>query len=140
MLKELDSKADNKLMQNRRKYPRVDVFSPVSYICIDKNGNTIGQSMGVVLNVSQNGILLEASCLVESEYVRLMATDFNNKLIEIKGKIEYCKKDKSDKFKAGISLQGTHEENVRFERKLLKSHRYRKHNLGVANKKYSELV
>ena len=140
MLKELNSSADNKIMQNRRKYPRVDVFSAVSYICIDKNGNPLNQNMGAVLNISQNGVLLEASCLVESEYVMLMATDFNNKLIEIKGKIEYCKKDKSDKFKAGISLQGTHEENVRFERKLLKAHCYRKHNLGVANKKYSELV
>ena len=96
--------------------------------------------MGVVLNVSQNGVLLEASDPVESEYVMLMATDFNNKLIEIKGKIEYCRKNKSDKFKAGISLQGTHEENVRFVKKLLKAHRYRKHNLGVANNKYSELV
>ncbi len=140
MLKELNSRADNKLMQNRRKYPRVDVFSLISYICIDKNGNPLNQNMGVVLNVSQNGILLEASCLVESEYVMLMATDFNNKLIEIKGKIEYCRKNKSDKFKAGISLQGTHEENVRFVTKLLKAHRYRKHNLGVANNKYSELV
>ena len=127
-------------MQNRRKYPRVDVFSLISYICIDKNGNPLNQNMGVVLNVSQNGILLEASCLVGSKYMMLMAADFNNKLIEIKGKIEYCRKDKSDKFKAGISLQGTHEENVRFVTKLLKAHRYRKHNLGVANKKYSELV
>jgi c-di-GMP-binding flagellar brake protein YcgR len=133
MLKELNSKADNNFMQDRRKYPRVDVFSSISYICIDKNGNTIGQSMGVVLNVSQNGVLLEASCLVESEYVMLMAVDFNNKLIEIKGKIEYCRKDKSDKFKAGISLQGTYEENVRFVKKLLKANRYRKHNLGVTN-------
>ena len=133
MLKELNSKADNNFMQDRRKYPRVDVFSSISYICIDKNGNIVSQNMGVVLNVSQNGVLLEASCLVESEYVMLMAVDFNNKLIEIKGKIEYCRKNKSDKFKAGISLQGTHEENVRFVKKLLKAHRYRKHNLGVAN-------
>jgi len=127
-------------MKDRRKYPRVDVFSLVSCFCIDKNGNTVSQNMGVVLNVSQNGVLLEASDPVESEYVMLMATDFNNKLIEIKGKIEYCRKNKSDKFKAGISLQGTHEENVRFVKKLLKAHRYRKHNLGVANNKYSELV
>ena len=118
MLKELNSRADNNRMKDRRKYPRVDVFSLVSYICIDKNGNTVSQNMGVVLNVSQNGVLLEASDPVESEYVMLMATDFNNKLIEIKGKIEYCRKDKSDKFKAGISLQGTHEENVRFVTKL----------------------
>jgi hypothetical protein len=117
MLKELNSKADNNPMKDRRKYPRVDVSSLVSNICIDKNGNTIGQSMGVVLNVSQKGVLLEASCLIESEYVILMAVDFNNKLIEIKGKIEYCRKDKSDKFKTGISLQGTHEENVRFVKK-----------------------
>jgi hypothetical protein len=100
----------------------------------------LGQNMGMVLNVSQNGVLLEASDPVESEYVMLMATDFYNKLIEIKGTVEYCRKDKSDKFKAGISLHRTHEENVRFVKKISKAHRYRKHNLGVANKKYSELV
>ena len=38
----------------------------------------MGQSMGVVLNISQNDILLKTSCLVESEYVMLMAADFNN--------------------------------------------------------------
>ena len=127
-------------MKDRRKYPRVDVFSLVSCVCIGENGNILGQNMGVVLNVSQSGILLKTSCLVESEYVMLTAADFNNKLIEIKGKVEYCRKDKSDKFKAGISLQGTHEENVEFVKKILKAHRYRRHNLGVTNKKYIESV
>jgi hypothetical protein len=41
----------------------------------------MGQSMGVAFNVSQNDIILKTSCLVESEYVMLMAADFNNKSV-----------------------------------------------------------
>ena len=45
----------------RRKYPRVKVYYPISYVCMDKNGRIVQENMGVALNISQSGILVETA-------------------------------------------------------------------------------
>ena len=45
--------------EERRKYPRVPICDPISYISIDSDGNPLGQNMGMVLNASQIGIKIE---------------------------------------------------------------------------------
>jgi hypothetical protein len=45
----------------RRKHPRVKVYYPISYVCTDKNGSIVQQNIGVVLNNSQSGILIETA-------------------------------------------------------------------------------
>jgi hypothetical protein len=34
----------------RRKYPRVRVYYPISYVCTDENGCIVQQNMGVALD------------------------------------------------------------------------------------------
>jgi hypothetical protein len=34
----------------RRKYPRVKVYYPISYVCTDKKGCIVQENMGVALN------------------------------------------------------------------------------------------
>jgi hypothetical protein len=82
--------------------------------------------MGVALNISQNGLLIESMQKVESKYLSLMGSAQHNNLIQIKGKVAYCRKDESGKFKIGIMLQGTHEENVRFVKGLIRAYHYQK--------------
>ena len=45
----------------RRKYPRVKVYYPISYICSEKSGRIVQENMGVALNISQSGILIETA-------------------------------------------------------------------------------
>ena len=82
--------------------------------------------MGIILDISQSGILMETIQEVESKYLSLMVSTQTSKLIEIEGKVAYCRQAESGKFKTGIILQGTHDENVRFVKELIRAYHYHK--------------
>lgn len=110
----------------RRKYPRVKVYYPISYVCMDEDGCVKQENMGVALNISQSGILMETADSIFSKYVKLISVDLKENIIEIRGKIAYCKKDKSGKYRTGISFKGTHAQNIHFAKGLIKSYHYKK--------------
>ena len=114
----------NKL--EKRKHPRVKIYYPISYVCTDKKGSIVQQNMGVALNISQSGILIETADSVFCKYILLTSLDLNGNAIEIKGKIAYCKKNESTKYRVGISFEGTHAQNINFAKKLIKSYHYNK--------------
>ena len=110
----------------RRKYPRVKVYHPISYVCTDKKGCAVQQNMGVALNISQSGILIETADSVFSKYISLIYVDLNKNIIEIKGKVYYCKKNKSEKYRIGISFEGTHEQSIHCAKGLIRAYHYKK--------------
>ena len=109
-----------------RDYPRVKICNTVSCIGSDEDGTVIEQVIGVVSDISQNGLLIESIQEVESANLSLMASTKENSLIEIKGKVTDCRKAKSGKFRTGILLQGTHEEIVRFIKELVEAFHHQK--------------
>jgi len=110
----------------RRKYPRVKIYYPISYVCIDEKDCVVQQNMGVVLNISQGGILIETADSVFSKYISLISVDIKENIIEIKGKVAYCKMSKTKKYRVGISFEGTHAQNIRFVKTLIRSYYYNK--------------
>ena len=80
----------------------------------------------MVLDISQNGLLIESIQEVESKNLSLVASTQKNNLIKIEGKVAYCRKAESGKFRTGILLQGTQEENVRFVKDLIRAYHYQK--------------
>ena len=110
----------------RRKHPRVKVYYPILYVCTNEKGSIVQQNMGVVLNISQSGILIETADSVFSKYISLTSVDLNGNVIEIKGKIAYCKKNESTKYRVGISFDGTHVQNIRSVKALIRSYYYNK--------------
>ena len=111
---------------DKRKYPRVETRNVVSYVCVDKEGNEIGEGMGETLNISQGGILLKSPYPIESEFILLMSIDLKNNIMKIKGKIAHSKKDKSGKYETGISFLGTHDENIQTIKSFIKTYHSRK--------------
>ena len=114
----------NKL--ERRKHPRVKIYYPLSFVCTDEKGSIVQQNIGVVLNISQGGILIETANSVFSKYVSLTTVDLNRNVIEVKGKVAYCKENESTKYRVGISFDGTHAQNIRFVKGLIRSYYYNK--------------
>jgi hypothetical protein len=82
--------------------------------------------MAVVLDISQNGVLIESLQEVESTNLSLMASTQKNSLIKIEGKVAHCRKSESGKFRTGVKLQGTHEENIRFVKELIRAYHHQK--------------
>ena len=109
-----------------RTHQRVILNKGLSYSGLDANQNVIDRYMGVALNISQNGIQLETDRIIYTEQILLMFFDYQSNYIATQGKVVYSNKDKSGKFKTGIQLQGTKEENLQFVKKLLKTYHYQK--------------
>jgi Tfp pilus assembly protein PilZ len=103
----------------KRKHPRVPIHNLVSYVCLDEDGKPIKNLMGTALDVSQGGLLLETTHQIESGDVVLITTDDQDRLIEINGKAAYCREIGDGKFYVGISLQGSHNENIQFIRSMI---------------------
>ena len=109
-----------------RTYERVKINKGLSYNGLDVHSRVVDRYMGVALNISQNGIQLETDLMITTELILLMFFDYNSQYIATKGKVVYSNKDASGKFKTGIQLQGTKEENLQFVKKLLKTYHYQK--------------
>ena len=111
----------------KRKYARVKIFILISYTCVDKDGEILGQNQGTALDISQGGLLLETVSVINTEYVLLTIIDLENKMLELEGKVVYCKKTGFGKYRAGISFQGSLEENIKFASKIVRTYHSHKH-------------
>jgi c-di-GMP-binding flagellar brake protein YcgR len=110
----------------RRKYPRVPIYDPISYLCIDGTGKILAQDMGVARDISQGGIQIETLRDIEEKAIRLAFVDNDKEMVEIKGEVVYCRKNDQARFRVGIRLCGQHEENVDFVKKLIKFYHVQK--------------
>ncbi len=112
--------------EERRKYPRVQIFDPISYLSLDSDGGMRQQNVAVVRNVSQTGIQIEAFLEIRSKKLSLMFFDLNKNQIEVKAKVVYCKRNESGQFSIGVHFIGNEAENLRFVKVLVKSYHYQK--------------
>ena len=107
----------------RRKHPRVEIHHPISYVCIDDSGYEIDQGMGSSINISIGGILIETHDPIELRDILLMAIGIKDELIDIKGKVVYCRAEDSGMFQTGIRFLETNEKIRLFVMSLIKTYR-----------------
>ena len=110
----------------KRKHPRVNIHYPISYVCTDGNGCIVQQNMGVALNISQSGILIETAESVFYKHITLISIDFSKHIIEIKGRVAYCKKNGSEKYRIGIRFEATYAQRMDFVKRLTRAYYYDK--------------
>jgi c-di-GMP-binding flagellar brake protein YcgR len=118
---------------DRRKFPRIKVCNPISYDCVDRDGILIDQNMGIALDISQNGILLETAQMIRSKYIYLLFVDMENDLIRITGRVVFSVKNKNNNFKSGINFHGTGKENLDFAKRIVKAYHHQKSDLVLIN-------
>jgi len=108
----------------KRKHPRIKIYHPISFVGMDEDGNIIEQHMGVALDISQGGILVESLQEVESVLLALSAVDSNNEFIEIKGEVAYSNMHPTGKFRTGIRFQSSPAENIQFAKRIVRAYHY----------------
>ncbi|MDX1708429.1 MAG: PilZ domain-containing protein [Desulfobacterales bacterium] len=114
----------------RRQYPRVKTSNLISYVSQAPNGRIVEQNMAKALNISQSGIFLETTHRILSDSISMMSVDDGNNLIELKGEVIYSSERSNGRFGAGVRFQGTHNQNIQFAMKLVKSFNAQKHNVA----------
>ena len=112
--------------EERRRYTRVQIYDPISYLSVDVDGEVLEQNVAVVRNVSQTGVQIESFLPIRSEYISLMFFDMDQKPIEVKGEVIYSERNDSDQYNIGISFIGKKKETLQFVKALVKSYHYQK--------------
>lgn len=117
---------------DQRKHTRVMTRNLISCFSFDENGKLISHGLGIALDISKGGILLETPEPVESGLLVLSAVDWENNLVEVKGKLIYSKKSSIGTYLSGIELVGVDGRVKNFITKLIKDYNYRGYNLFIA--------
>jgi hypothetical protein len=113
----------------KRRHVRVETSNCILYESFGNEGTIVSRSMGKAVNISQSGILLETPSPIEVEAVTLVTADLEGKLIEINGKVIYCRETDSGIYQSGVSFIGSDEETAKFAVKLVKLYHHRKQNV-----------
>ena len=108
------------IFTERRKHSRVKTDKPISYVCIDDSGYEIDQGMGSATEISMGSILIETHDQIELRDILLMAIGIKDKLIDIKGKVVYCRAEDSGMFRTRIQFLETNEKIRLFAMSLIK--------------------
>jgi len=69
-------------ISERRKYPRIRIYSSISCIGVDSDGSCVGQYLGTVQNVSQIGLMIETFEELDADFAQLSIVDLENNLQE----------------------------------------------------------
>ena len=125
---------------NRRKHKRVKTRNLISYLSFDETGKLISNGLGIALDVSQGGILLETPYFIKTGMIILAATDRENRLFEVKGKLIHSTKASNGLYHSGIKIIGIDARVRAFITKLVKEYNYQGYNLFITiAKKMNEL-
>jgi c-di-GMP-binding flagellar brake protein YcgR len=117
---------------DRRKHTRVKTSNLISYYSFDETGKLISHGLGIALDISKGGILLETPYAIESGPIVLAAVDSENNLVEVKGKSIYSVKESNEMYRSGVEFVGIDEGATEFILNLIKDYNYRGYKLFVA--------
>ena len=117
---------------DRRKFRRVKTRNLISFLSFDKSGELISNGLGIAVDVSKGGILLETPYPIAKGLIVLAATDSVNELFEVKGKLMHSQKASTGTYLSGIEFIGIDERVKNFITNLVKEHNYRGYNLFIA--------
>jgi hypothetical protein len=91
--------------------------------------------MGIALDISKSGILLETPNSIKSGFLVLTATDKLKKFIEVNGRLIYSKKSSRGTYLCGIEFIGNDERVIDFITKLIRVYNVQRNNLFIILKK-----
>ena len=117
---------------DQRKHPRVKTNNLVSYFSFDGAGKFISHGIGIALDISKGGILLETPCAIESGLIVIATLDWENNLVEVNGKLVYFIKKPIEMYLSGIEFIDSNKKIVEFIVNLVKGYNYRGYNLFIA--------
>ena len=107
------------MVTEKRQHQRVSTLNLLYYVCLDENGSHLDQGMGKTLDISQGGILMETHIQIEAKFIMLLALEFEEELIDIKGEVVYSRKNESDMFESGVKFLEPDEKITRIVNSLI---------------------
>ena len=115
----------------KRKDQRVKTQNLISYYSVNEAGEIIAHGLGIAMDISKGGILLQTPDPIESNIITLASTDRKKNLIEVKGELAYSKKIFTGTFFSGIKFIDSKERVNKFIVNLIKEYNFHGYNLYI---------
>jgi CRP-like cAMP-binding protein len=96
--------------REKRKHERIESLNLLNYLCMDENHEFVESGMGRTLNVSLSGILLETHVPIESRRAISLAIGLEDDVVNILGRIVYCRKGRDEMYQSGVHFFEREEE------------------------------
>ena len=111
-------------MSNNRKYPRINIRVLASFDCYNEDGELFFQKLGVILDISLGGMLIETDDIIKANYVEIVFVNHEHNLVSVVGSIVHSRKSENGKAKTGLCFHGADTENVKIATNLIRAHFY----------------
>jgi len=115
-------------MNEKRLHPRFSIQVLASYDCYGQDGELIDQNLGVILDISIGGMLIETDDIIKANYVKVVFVNHEQKLMSIVGSIVHSRKSENGRVKTGLCFHGAEGENFKVATNLIRTHYYGKKN------------
>mgnify|MGYP000034164322 FL=1 len=116
----------------KRKYQRIKTQNLISYFSLDDGGKMVSQGIGIAMDISKGGILLQTTDAIESRLIALSAIDRKKNLFKAKGRLAYSKKTSIGTYFSGIKFIGVEKHVTRFIVNLVKEYNFYGYNLFIS--------
>ena len=120
-------------MDKKRKYPRTSVYVLASFDCYNEDGELVAQKLGIILDVSMGGVLIESDDIIEASYVEIVFVNHENKVLTTVGSVIHSRKAENGKVKTGLCFHGSDTENIKIVTNLIRTNYYGKKNSQHGN-------
>ena len=115
----------------KRKYQRVKTQNLISYFSLDETGKLISRGLGIAMDISKGGILLQTTDAIELKLIALAAINRKKNLFEVRGELAYSRKTTIGTFFSGIKFVDSNERVTKFIANLIKEYNFHGYNLFI---------
>ena len=89
-------------MIERRKHPRKNIHCRVFFECSDVHSKEVSQDIGLALDISEKGMLLESSRPIHASTIKVMVPIENKDAVEVMGDVIYSIPMSDKGYRTGI--------------------------------------
>jgi hypothetical protein len=104
----------------------------ICYFSFDESENMTSQGLGIAMDISKGGILLETPCPIKPGLLVLSATDRDNNLMELHGKLVHSTQTPTGTYLCGVEFVAVDGRVRDFITRLIKEYSFRGSNLFIA--------
>ena len=109
-------------MNDKRKYPRINIKVLASFEYYDEDGQLFDRKLGDILDISLGGMLIETDEIIKANYVEIVFVNYKNKIMSIVGSIVHSRTSQNGKAKTGLCFHGAESENIKIATNLIRTH------------------
>ena len=89
-------------MIERRKHLRKNIHCHVFFECSDAHGKKVSQNIGMALDISEKGMLLESNAPIHASTIKVIVPVKEKDAVEVMGNVIYSIPTSDERYRTGI--------------------------------------